>query len=499
MLLGDVVAMGAHKFGTRAALVFNDEEISFAELHARCKRLANALLALAAPGDRVAILSQNRPEFVDAYFGVPMAGMALTFLNYRLAPRELSRIIADAEASVLLVEDAYAETIAGIRDELDSVRTVVLIGAPEAGTDVTDVHYDELLAAAPDTDPAVAVSEQDMAWIIYTSGTTGMPKGAMLSHRSLLAALASWMIHSSNSVAQDVSLMMFPLCHIAGVGVVGNVLMGVTLVLRRAYEPLDAMTMIDRYGVTATSFAPTMLSMLLQHPKIDEFSLGSLRTIAYGGSSMPVETLRRVMARFPDADFVQGFGMTELSGNVLYFDPASHRLAATDRPELLVAAGRTMALSRIRLVDDEMRDVAAGDVGEIVVRGDQVMLGYWRRPEANEEAFAGGWFHTGDMGRSDVDGYVAIVDRKKDMIVTGGENVYSKEVEDVVYTVAGVAEASVIGLPDPHWGENVAAVVVVAPGATVTEGDIIAACRANLAGYKKPKRVFFVEELPRNA
>ena len=183
---------------------------------------------------------------------------------------------------------------------------------------------------------------------------------------------------------------------------------------------------------------------------------------------MPVETLRRAMARFPGADFVQGFGMTELSGNVLYFDPASHRLAATERPELLAAAGRTMALSRIRLVDDDMRDVGVGEVGEIVVRGDQVMLGYWRRPEANEEAFAGGWFHTGDLGRADEQGYTAIVDRKKDMIVTGGENVYSKEVEDVIYAVPGVAEASIIGLPDPHWGENVTAVVVRDAGATVT-------------------------------
>ena len=214
---------------------------------------------------------------------------------------------------------------------------------------------------------------------------------------------------------------------------------------------------------------------------------------------MPVETLRRAMARFPGADFVQGFGMTELAGNVLYFDPASHRLAARERPELLAAAGRTMALSRIRLVDEEMRDVPVGEVGEIVVRGDQVMLGYWERPDANEEAFAGGWFHTGDMGRADEQGYTAIVDRKKDMIVTGGENVYSKEVEDVIYGVPGVSEASVIGVPDPHWGENVVAVVVPAAGASVTEDDVIAACRASLAGYKKPKRVVFVDELPRNA
>ena len=381
--------------------------------------------SIAAPGDRVAILSQNRPEFVDAYFGVPMAGMGLTFLNYRLAPRELSRIVADAEASVLLVEDAYAEVIAGIRDELTSVKTVVVIGgADPAG--IAESTTTSCSPRRPTTPPSVEVDEHDLAWLIYTSGTTGMPKGAMLSHRSLLASLNSWMIHSTNRWRADVSLMMFPLCHVAGIGVISGVLMGVTLVLRRAYEPLDAMTMIDRYRVTTTSFAPTMLSMLLQHPQIDDYSLASLRTVAYGGSSMPVETLRQAMARFPGADFVQGFGMTELSGNVLYFDPASHRLAATERPELLAAAGRTMALSRIRLVDDDMHDVAVGEVGEIVVQGDQVMLGYWRRPEANEEAFAGGWFHTGDLGRADEQGYTAIVDRKKDMIVTGGENVYSQ-------------------------------------------------------------------------
>ena len=170
---------------------------------------------------------------------------------------------------------------------------------------------------------------------------------------------------------------------------------------------------------------------------------------------MPVETLRRAMARLPGADYVQGFGMTELSGNVVYFDPDSRRLAATQRPQLLAAAGHTMAPSRIRLVDDDMRDVAVGEVGEIVVQGERVMLGYWRRLEANEEAFAGGWFHTGDLGRAHEQGYTAIVERKKDMIVTGGENVYSKEVEDVIYAVAGVAEASIIGVPDPHWGENV--------------------------------------------
>jgi len=199
MLLGDVVEMGEHKYGDRPAVVFNDDEISFAELAGRARRLANALLDRAEPGDRVAILSQNRPEFVDAYFGVPMAGMALTFLNYRLNPRELSRIVADAEASVLLVEDMYVEAISQIRDELTSVHNVVVIGATDP-VGIADCHYDELIAAAPDRVPVVEVGETDLAWLIYTSGTTGMPKGAMLSHRSLLTSLNSWMIHSSNTV-----------------------------------------------------------------------------------------------------------------------------------------------------------------------------------------------------------------------------------------------------------------------------------------------------------
>jgi acyl-CoA synthetase (AMP-forming)/AMP-acid ligase II len=494
VLLGDVVAFGAHKYGDRAALVFSERETSFSELGERCTRLANALQTIASRGDRVSILSQNRPEYVEAYFGVPMAGMALNFLNYRLAPRELARIIADAEASVLLCEDEYLETVAQIREQIPSVKTVVAIGDGRA-----DVGYEALLAHGTTDEPSDGASEDDLAWLIYTSGTTGMPKGAMLSHSNVMAALTSWLIHSPNRVGQDVQLMPFPLCHIAGVGVVGNVLLGVTLVLRRAYEPEDFMTMIDRYQVTGAPFAPTMLNMLLQHPKIDEFDLSSLRTIAYGGASMPVEVLRRAMARFPQAEFMQGFGMTELAGNVLFLDPDSHRRAAAGRPQLLAAAGRSMALSAIRLVDDEMNDVPVGSVGEIVVRGDQVMSGYWRRPEANEEAFLGGWFHTGDLGRADEEGYVAIVDRKKDMIVTGGENVYGREVEDVIYTVPGVAEAAVFGVPDLHWGENVCAAVVTQSGAAVSEQDVIDACRANLAGFKKPKRVVFVDELPRNA
>lgn len=499
MLFSDVVHAGAEKYGDRIAFRADGVERTFLELRDRVFQLANAMLELAEQGERIAILSQNTPEFVEAYFGVPAAGMALTFLNYRLAPRELARIIDDAGAGVVLVEAQYAHVIEQVRTDIPSVRTVIAFGdLGEVPASAYDAVLADLIAAAPTREPDIEVHENDLAWLIYTSGTTGMPKGAMLSHRNVLTGVTAWMVQSDNRLGRDVQLLTFPMCHVAGIGVVVGVLVGTTLILRRSFEPVDAMRAIDTYGVTGTSMAPTMLGMLLDHPQIDEFRLDSLRTISYGGSSITADLLKRAMDRFPTASFVQGYGMTELAGNALYMDPTTH-LEALDRPELLVSAGRPMAMSRLRLVDDEMNDVAVGEVGEIVVRGDQVMLGYWNRPEANEEVFAGGWMHTGDLGRATHDGFVAIVDRKKDMIVSGGENVYSREVEEVIAAIPAVREVAIVGVPDDKWGEAVTAVVCVHDGATLTELDIVETCREQLAGYKKPRRIVFIDELPKNA
>jgi long-chain acyl-CoA synthetase len=499
MLFSDVVHAGAEKYGDRIAYRADGVERTFVELRNEVFQLANAMLTIASPSDRVAILSENTPEFVEAYLGVPAAGMALTFLNYRLAPRELARIIEDAGATVILVESQYAHTIEQIRSDLTTVRTVVAFGdldvAPIGSYDLT---LAALVADASMEQPDVLVHEDDLAWLIYTSGTTGMPKGAMLSQRNVLTGVTAWMVQSDNRLGRDVQLLTFPMCHVAGIGVIVGVLVGTTLIVRRSFEPLDAMRAIDTYGVTGTSMAPTMLAMLLDHPRIDEFDLGTLRTISYGGSSITADLLRRAMERFPRASFVQGYGMTELAGNALYMDPTTH-LEALDRPELLVSAGRPMALSRLRLVDDDMQDVPVGDVGEIVVRGDQVMLGYWNRPDANEDVFLGGWMHTGDLGRATPDGFVAIVDRKKDMIVSGGENVYSREVEEVIAAIPEVREVAIVGVADDKWGEVVTAVVCVHHGATLTEPEIVEICRDQLAGYKKPRHIMFVDELPKNA
>ena len=499
MLFSDVLHSGAEKYGERTAFRSEGVDCSFVELRDRAFRLANALLSVAEQGDRIAILSQNSAEYLEAYFGVPAAGMALTFLNYRLAPRELARIIDDAGATVVLVEAEYVAMVEQIRADIPTVQTVMAFGdLGEVERSGYDAVLGDITSDATAAPPEIEVSEDDLAWLIYTSGTTGTPKGAMLSQRNVLAGAMAWLVQQDNRLGRDVQLLTFPLCHVSGVAVIGGVLCGATLIVRRSFETVDAMESIDRHGVTRTSLAPTMLGMLLDHPRIDEFSLATLRGISYGGSSITADLLRRAIQRFPNVSFAQGYGMTETAGNTLYMDAETH-IEALTRPELLVSAGRGMAANRLRLVDDDMVDVATGDVGEIVIRGDQVMRGYWNRPEANQEVFTDGWLHTGDLGRSTPDGFVAIVDRKKDMIVTGGENVYSREVEDVIAAIPAVREVAIVGLRDDRWGEAVTAVVCVHPSATLTELEVIDMCRAELASYKKPKRVIFVEHLPKNA
>jgi acyl-CoA synthetase (AMP-forming)/AMP-acid ligase II len=297
----------------------------------------------------------------------------------------------------------------------------------------------------------------------------------------------------------EVTLFPWPLCHVAGYVFPICHLTGTPVVLMRAYEPDSFLAHIARYRVTSASLAPTMMNMLLDNPKIDDYDLSSIRRLGYGAAPMPLEVLRRAMDRFPGAGFGTGFGMTELAGNVFSLPDEAHRAALAGDASVLQSVGQQMPLASVRIVDDDMNDVAVGEVGELVVWGDQVTMGYWGNPDATPEAFAGGWFHSGDLAKWDAAGNCYIVDRKKDMIITGGENVYSREVEEVLYKHPAVAEAAIVGEPDITWGENVVAVIQRRPGADASEDELIAFCKDNLASYKKPKRVVFVDELPRNA
>jgi acyl-CoA synthetase (AMP-forming)/AMP-acid ligase II len=489
VLISDIVEFAARRHPGRIAVRFEDQTVTFAELRDRSRRLANALLTVAAPGDRVAVLSGTRPEYVEAYYGVPQAGMALTFLNHRLHPAEIAAIVAHAQARVLVVSDEYLAPMLRLREAIPDLKTV--IGLDGGG----DVAYAALVGAAPATEPP-RPDEDDTAWLVYTSGTTGRPKGAMLSHRGLTTGVISSVLHWELP-EETVFLFCFPMCHVGGYAILVNHLRAGTVGILRSYDNETFLRLVQEWRVTQTGLAPAMIAFLLRHPGIDDHDLGTLEAIGYGASAIPAEVLRRGLERL-DCDFYQGMGMTELGGNVLHFGRAAHRRAAAGETHLLAAAGRPMDLADVRVVDEAFRDVPVGETGEMVVRGDQVMTGYWREPELTESSFRDGWFRTGDLVRQDEEGFVYIVDRMTDMIITGGENVASREVEEAIHHHPAVAEAAVVGVPDPSWGELVCAVVALRPGERATAEEITAVCRDRLGGYKVPKRIEFVAELPRN-
>ncbi|MEV5652826.1 long-chain-fatty-acid--CoA ligase [Nocardia sp. NPDC052254] len=491
MLIGDIVEYGARKHPDRIAVRFENETLDYRALRDGCRRLANALLGVADPGDRVAILSTNNTHYLHCYYGVPMAGMALTILNFRLHPDQIAGLIQHSGARVLIVAQEFADLVRGIRDRIPSVTTVVVIGSSDDALD-----WDGFVGPASSQAPAYRPGPDDIAWLVYTSGTTGTPKGVMVSHRNLIAGVTSsalqWPIPE-----ETVFLFCFPLCHVGGYVVLINHLLGATVGILRGYDNATFLRLVDEWQVTQTGLAPTMINFLLQDPALEHHSLQTLRAIGYGSSAIPSAVLRAGLERF-GCDFYQGMGMTELAGNVLHLDEYAHRRAANGETHLLASAGKPMRLADIRIVDEDFAEVTTGAIGEMVVRADQVSIGYWDDPEATAAAFTDGWFRTGDMVRQDEEGFVYIVDRKKDLIISGGENVASLTVEQALYRNPQVAEAAAIGVRDDTWGEVVCAVVVLRDQVTATADDIITACREHLAGFQVPRRVEFVEALPKN-
>ena len=486
-LLHEVVRAAAQLHPDRTALVHGEVRLSFADLDDRIARAVVVSADLAPPGGRVAAIGPNHPGWIELYHAVPAAGRVLTFLNHRLSDPELAALVDRSGARALVGDAAH---LARLRSA--GVDLPVLDWATwDAGLAAAD------RSASPPApgDPGVA------AWLLFTSGTTAAPKGATLTHASLLAAVAA--STAARPVdPDDVYLFPFPLCHVAGYNVLHRHANGRPVVLVDRFDPASFCAAVHAEHVTSTSVAATMLAALLDHvadhPSALE-QLASLRSIAYGAAPMAPSLLRRA-DEVLGVDLAQGYGMTELSGNAVFLDAAAHRRGLAGEAHLLSAAGVPAPGVEVRIVDPAVDDRALppGEVGEILVRAPQVMAGYWDDPAATAAALRRGWLHTGDVGRLDDEGLLYVVDRSKDVIITGGENVSSLEVEDVLLGAPGVARVAVVGVPDPTWGENVCAVVVPASDGSFDADGLVVWARARLAGFKVPRHVVVVDELPVN-
>jgi long-chain acyl-CoA synthetase len=462
----------------RPAVRFEDVELTYAESWDRCRRLAGALLALGLErGDRVAVVAQNSHRYLELYQAVPGAGLALVPLNHRHAGAELQHAIDDAGARVVLADREIADLPACVERVVDAA----------AG-------HDALVAGAEPADFPDDVSEDDLAGLFYTGGTTGRSKGVMLRHRSLVSN-AMHLQAVLPFEPETCFLLVAPLFHLAGtLGVLATTWHAGRQVVMRAFDAAAALDLVERERVTMTQVVPSMLAAMCDEQLERPRDVSSLRHLTFGGAPSATETLRRARRAFPDAEMMTMYGTTETAPLVTAL-PGLHVLL--DAPQAH-SCGRPLIGVQARVVDPEARTpLAVGEVGEVAVRGPNVMLGYWEQPEQTDAVLVDGWYHTGDLGRLDADGYLYLVDRAKDMIVSGGENVYSTEVEDVLYRHAAVREAAVFGIPDPRWGEAVYAVVV--PRSPVTEQELIAHCRESIAGYKVPKRIELRDEpLPKS-
>jgi long-chain acyl-CoA synthetase len=467
------------------ALVCGDARLDNRTFVDRVARLASVLVGFGmGDGDRVAMLAANGQHYIEYYFGVLWGGGVIVPINSRFALPEMIEQIRDAGPSVLIVDENFVDIGAQLAEAAPSVKGLLYVGSGEAPPKA--VNYEAALATVRPREDAVRGGEQ-LACIFYTGGTTGRSKGVMLSHQNLWAN-AVVTAGRFGFDASMVSLHAGPLFHLAaGARVFTTAMLGGKHVVIPRFTPTDALDAIVRDRVTVATFVPTMLSMLLELPDLASYDLSSLRMITYGASPMPETVLVECMRRFPAVRFAQSYGMTELSPVATILGPEDHLPDAPKRH--LRSAGRAISSAEIKVVDARDRELPCGEIGEIVVRGPMVMQGYWNKPELSAETLRGGWMHTGDSGYFEPDGYLYIADRIKDMIITGGENVYSTEVENAICAHPDVLQCAVIGLPDERWGESVHAVVVRRPAAVLTGEDIVAHCRGLIAGYKCPRSV----------
>jgi len=496
LLLGELVARNARKFPDKEAVIFGDTRLTYREFNGRINRLAHAFQDMGVgKGDKVALLMLNCSQYLECYFALAKIGAVAVPLNFRLHPEEITYISNNAEAVAMVVGEHFIDTVGGIRKELSLVKRYVSVTAAPVGE---MIHYETLIRKYPDDEPLVLVDEEDPAFIMYTAGTTGRPKGAVLTHQGqvMMWLLTFVQVISEPGVGNPWDFRVCspaPLFHLASFGCCeAHLLLGATVVLpTQTFDPVEIMEIIEREKITSVLLIPAMANFLLQLPDLDKYDASHLKIWVSSAAVLPTQTRRAITERFPGVMVYDCFGQTETGALVSILRPS-------EGERKVASVGRPLPLIQVRVVDDEDRDVPTGEVGEAVYQGPNIMKEYHKNPEGTARAMRNGWLHSGDLVRQDEEGFLYIVDRKTDMIISGGENIYPAEVEDVLYRHPRILEAAVIGVYDEQWGEAVKAVVVPKPGEVLTEEEVIDFCKQHLAGYKKPKSVDFTDALPRS-
>jgi len=491
-LLADVTRCHAARRPSSIAMVFNGSETSYDQLDRRASRVANAIIAEGVqPQTRIAVLDKNSDSFFEVMFGSSKANTVFVAVNWRLAPGEMAYIINDASTEILFVGHEYFDTVQKIRADFTTVKKIVALG----GSHPQWESYVDWRDRQPDNDPQLPADIHDVALQLYTSGTTGYPKGAQITNDNLLSFMPVAVHEFGSWTAGDVSLVCMPLFHIGGSGWACIAFyVGAKAVIAREIDCKEILRLIPEQKITRIFAVPALLLFLLQTPGVGETDFSSLVQIVYGAAPIPLDLLRGSIQTFK-CGFAQVYGLTETTGAITYLAPAEHDAEGNAR---MRSCGKAHSAAELRVVDDAGRDLPPGEVGEIICRARQNMKSYWNVPEETRRTVRGEWLYTGDAGYLDADGYLYIHDRIKDMIVSGGENIYPAEVESVIFSHPAVADVAVIGAPDDVWGEAVKAVVVIKNGSEVTGEEIIAFARERIAHYKAPRSVEFVAVLPRN-
>jgi acyl-CoA synthetase (AMP-forming)/AMP-acid ligase II len=486
----------------RDCIVFEGKRWTYAQVWERVNKLANALRKIGAEkGDRIGMLQVNCNQYVEAYYASAMMGAIFVPLNFRAKADELSYMIANAEAKILFAGSRYLDMVDAMLPELPTVKQCISIDRKEQ----KKLYYEDVIDSASSDESFFEIGDDDITMLMYTAGTTGRPKGVPLRH----SAFVSYVLENLDPASPDIeerNLLTVPLYHVAGIqAMLAAIYGGRTLVMMRQFEVKEWLEAIQKEKATRAMLVPTMLKRVIEDPDYNRYDLSSLKVITYGAAPMPFEVIHKAIKMMPWVKFINAFGQTETASTITALGPEDHRIEGTEEEKekklkrLTSSIGKPLPDVEVKIVDEEGKALPSLEVGEIWARGPRIMTGYWRDEQKTSQVMTrDGWLRTGDMGWMDEEGYIYLAGRGDDMIIRGGENISPEEVENVLHSHPKVEEAAVIGVPDPEWGQEPRAVVVLKKGKAANSEEIIEYCRSKLSGFKRPRSVVFIDSLPRN-